>query len=139
MKKYSKLYIASMVVLGIILILVIWQPVFPSGVLIGLMADQIDPQQVSLERSVTVRFDLSGKGGGRYNILVNKDSVKTKKGDTDAVDLVIYMEAADFNNLMYSIASGKADESMFVSLGMSDILRVAGDISILENLFRQED
>ncbi len=139
MKKYSKLYIAGMVVLGIILILVIWQPVFPSKILINAMADKIDPQNISFDNPVTVRFDLSGKGGGIYNILVDKGSVKTIEGETDAVDLIIYMVAKDFNNLIFSIASGKGDESMFVRLAMSDILRVAGDISILENLFKKKE
>ncbi len=139
MNKYSKLYIAGMVVLGIILILVIWQPVFPSKILINAMADKIDPQNISFDNPVTVRFDLSGKGGGIYNILVDKDSVKTIEGETDTVDLIIYMVAKDFNNLIFSIASGKGDESMFISLGMSDILRVAGDISILENLFKKKE
>ena len=131
--------VTGVTVLGIALILVIWQPVFPSGMLIKKMADSIDPEKILLDLPVVVRFDLSGKGGGVYNILVDKDSVETVQGETEQVDLILYMDAGDFNDMIFSVAIGKADESMFLSLGMSDILRFSGDIEILQKLFEKEN
>jgi hypothetical protein len=131
--------IAGMATLGIVLILVIWQPVFPSGILIQQMADMIEPEKVSLPLPVVVRFELSGKGGGRHNIIVDKDAVRTHGGETDRVDLILYMDARAFNDLLFSIALGKADDAMFLSLGMSDILRFSGDIEIFKKLFEKEN
>ncbi len=128
--------IAGIVILGIALIYVIWQPVFPSSILINRMADAIDPKKVSLDHPAVIRFDLHGKGGGIYNIVVDKNEVKTVKGKTDSVDLIIFMEAKEFNQLIYDFASGKATESRLISLGLSDILRFSGDITVFQELFK---
>jgi len=131
--------IAGMALLGIVLILVVWQPVFPSGILIQQMADMIEPEKVSMPLPVVVRFELSGKGGGRHNIIVDTDTVRTHGGETDRVDLILYMDARAFNDLLFSIALGKANDAMFLSLGMSDILRFSGDIEIFKKLFEKEN
>jgi len=131
--------ITGIALLGIVLILVVWQPVFPSGILIQQMADMIEPETVSLALPVVVRFELSGKGGGRHNIIVEKDAARTHGGETDRVDLILYMDARAFNDLLFSFALGKADDAMFLSLGMSDILRFSGDIEIFKKLFEKEN
>ncbi len=122
----------------VVLALVIWQPVFPSVLIIQKMADSIDPGKVPLELPTVVRFDLSGKGGGTYNIVVDTDGAKTVKGDTDDVALILFMEAKDFNNLMFALAGGRADEYTFRSLIISKFLRFAGDMSIFGKLFENE-
>ena len=122
----------------LVLALVIWQPVFPSAWIIQKMADSIDPAKIALHLPTVVRFSLGGKGGGTYNIVVQKDSVKMVRGDTDEVDLILFMEAKDFNNLMFSLASGKADEYTFRSLVISKFLRFAGDMSVFEKLFENK-
>ena len=122
----------------VVLALVIWQPVFPSVWIIQRMADSIDPRNVPLDPPTGIRFELTGKGGGIYNIVVDEDSVKTVKGNTPVVDLVLFMEARDFNGLMFSLAGGEVDEFMFRSLIISKVLRFAGDMSVFEKLFENE-
>ncbi len=122
----------------VVLALVIWQPVFPSVWIIQRMADSIDPRNVPLDPPTGIRFELTGKGGGIYNIVVDEDSVKTVKGNTAVVDLVLFMEARDFNDLMFSLAGGEVDEFMFRSLIISKVLRFAGDMSVFEKLFENK-
>lgn len=123
--------------LGLALVYSIWQPVLPSKWIIKQMADSIDPR--NLERPVVVRFDLSGKGGGAYNLIAREDGVRVVEEATDQVDLIVYMEAKDFNDLMLSLATGSADESAFRRLIISKVLRFAGDMRAFELLFKKED
>lgn len=125
-------------VLGALLLFVIWDPVFPSGWIIGKMARSIDPARLSLERPVVVRFELSGKGGGVYNIVVQPGKVDVVRGMTESVDLILYMNAAEFNHLLFSLARGKADAYTFRSLVISKALTFAGDLSLLGKLFGRE-
>jgi len=119
------------------LIGVIWQPVFPSGWIVKKMADRIDPETLDMERPVVVRFDLSGKGGGVYNMVVQQDRVDTVKGEAESAHLILYMEARDFNSLMFALATGRADEYTVQSMIISKVLRFAGDMGILEKLFEK--
>ena len=130
--------IIGAVVLGTILLLVIWDPVFPSAWIIQKMADSIDPQKLSLEQPAVVRFELSGKGGGTYNVVVDPDRVEVVKGATERVDLILYMKAKDFNNLMFSLASGEANEYTFRSLIISKALTFSGDMAVFQKLFGQQ-
>jgi len=119
-----------------VLVLVIWQPVFPSWYIIKKMASSIDPVNASLDPPRIVRFELSGKGGGTYSIVAGKGTVTTVKGETDRVDLIIYMEAREFNHLMFSLARGRAAEAAFRSAILSKVMRFAGDMTVFEKLFK---
>jgi len=121
-------------VLGVVLVLVIWQPVFPSGWIIQGMATQIEPSTLSLEKPAVLRFELVGKGGGTYNLVLSKEKVEVIEGDTNQVDLIIATKATDFNRLVLQLAQGKADEFTFAKLVISNTLKIAGDMSILETL-----
>ena len=120
--------------LGAVLALVIWQPVFPSGWIIQGMAEQLDPKNLSLKQPAVLRFELAGQGGGIYNLMLSREKVEVSEGNTNQVDLIIAMKATDFNNLVFQMAQGKADEFMFQKLVISNMLRMAGDMSVLELL-----
>lgn len=128
------IYTLFVFVLGAVLALVIWQPVIPSGWIIEGMAKQIDPGNLSLDKPVVLRFDLAGKGGGLYNLVLSKEKVAVIEGYTDQVDLVLATKATDFNRLILQMAQGKADESVFAKLVISNELKIAGDMSVLELL-----
>jgi hypothetical protein len=130
----NSIYTAVYIVLGVILVLVIWQPVFPSGWIIKGMADQMDPHTLSLDKTAVLRFELSGQGGGNYNLVLSKEKVTMIEGNTNQADLIIAMKATDFNKLVFQIAQGKADESTAMKLLISNTLKTAGDMSVLELL-----
>ena len=117
-----------------VLVLVIWQPVFPSGWIIQGMAKQIDPKDLSLDKPAVLRFELAGRGGGNYNLTLSKEKVNVTEGNTDQVDLIIVMKATDFNGLVFQLAQGKADEFTIAKLAISNTLKIAGDMSVLELL-----
>jgi hypothetical protein len=121
------------------LVYTVWQPVLPSAWIVKKMADSIDRQALKGQRPVVVRFDLSGTGGGVYNILAGPDKVEMIRGQTDQADLMVFMEATDFNHLMISLARGQGDEYTFQSLIISKFLRFAGDMTILKNLFNKTE
>lgn len=120
--------------LGIVLLLVIWQPVIPSGLIIQGMADQLDPESLSLEQPAVLRFELAGRGGGNYNLVLSNEKVEVTEGKTDQADLIIAMMATDFNKLLFQMAQGKADEFTFSKLIISNKLKFAGDMGALELL-----
>lgn len=122
------------IALGVVLALVIWQPVFPSGWIIQGMAEQLDPKNLSLEQPIVLRFELAGQGGGIYNLILSKEKVEVIEGGTNQVDLLIAMKATDFNKLVFQMVQGKADEFVFKKLVISNMLRIAGDMSVLELL-----
>lgn len=119
----------------IMIIFIIWQPVFPSKFILQGMTDRVDVKSLKLELPVVIRFYLTGKGGGVYNIIVDKDKASVVEGDTDRIDLAIKMEAREFNSLIYLLATGKASESAFINLAISKRLSFAGDINIMKELF----
>lgn len=125
-------------ILLIFLLLAIWQPVLPSILIVDGMAKAIDPRTVPLEPPTVVRFELSGKGGGIYTVVAEKDSVKIVRDRTDNTDLILYMKARDFNDLMFALADGKADEYTVRSLIISKALRYAGDMSVFSKLFQKK-
>jgi hypothetical protein len=125
--------------LGLTLIYVIWQPVLPSGLIIQKMAESLKPPDLPQGEQRVLRFDLSGKGGGVYNLVFKRDGVEVVEGDTDQVDLILFMEATDFNDLMISFARGKADEFTFRRLVISKIMRFAGDIRVFELMAPSEE
>jgi len=121
-------------ILGTVLALVIWQPVFPSGWIIQGLAKQIDPRNLSLDKPAVLRFELAGKGGGFYNLMLSREKVEVTEGDTHQVDLIIATNATDFNQLVFQMAQGKADEFAVTKLVISNVLKIAGDMSVLESL-----
>jgi len=125
----------GLAILGIVLVLVIWQPVLPCKIIIKQMAGMIDPGNLTWEEPRVIRFDLSGRGGGLYNIVADKTKVEMVEGDLDQADLIIFMSATDFNDLMLLMARGKADESIFMGLTISNVLQIAGDINLMGQLF----
>jgi putative sterol carrier protein len=127
----------AFVALLIIMVLVIWQPVFPSGKIVEGMVDAIDPSKITMDLPKAVQFELSGKGGGVYSLLVTIDEAKFLKGRAEQADLIIYMEATDFNSLMMAMAQGKADAFTFQSAIISNTLKFAGDMGVFSGLFAQ--
>jgi hypothetical protein len=128
---------SGMAILVIGLVYAIWQPVFPSGILVKAMVDTIDPKAVSLDRPVVVRFDLSGKGGGVFSVRVDHTSVEMIKGKTDAVDLIIFMKATDFNDMIAAMSKGKGDPTLITRLMISNIFSFAGDMNLFGKIFNQ--
>ncbi len=128
------LYVLAAVILAAILIIVIWQPVLPSSFIIQKMVDSIDCRNLTLEEPMVIRFELSGKGGGDYNIVASSGKAELTEGNTERADLILYMEASDFNDLMFSFAKGEADEFTFIKFIISNKLKFAGDRSALEIL-----
>jgi len=123
----------ALLLLGGVLIYEIWQPVLPSRWVIEGMAKAIVPPALPEGEERVVRFHLSGKGGGVYNLVIGKGGVRVVEGaSTDRLDLILLMEAADFNDLMISLARGKADEFTFRRMVISKIMRFAGDLRDLE-------
>jgi len=135
-KLLATLRILGVALLVAVLVYVVWQPVFPSGLIIRKMAEYIDPDDLSREGPRVVRFDLSGKGGGRFDIVVGADGVRVEEDRDGPVDLILFMEARDFNALMLAFARGKADESEFVRQVLSKKMRFAGNIQLMESLFK---
>jgi SCP-2 sterol transfer family protein len=130
----NSIYTLVMIALGVVLVLVIWQPVIPSGWIIEGMADGLDPKSLSIDKPAVLCFKLSGKGGGTYNLMFSKEKIEVTEGRTDQVDLLITMNAADFNTLIFQMAQGKANKSVFMKLIISNTMKMAGDFSVLQLL-----
>lgn len=128
---------SGLCLLGMVLVYILWEPVLPSHILIQGMAKRVDPQSVPAGEQRVVRFDLSGKGGGTYNLVVGQDGVHVVEGATDQVDLILFMEARNFNSLILSMARGNADSNMFMRLMISKVMRFAGDMGVLELIFKK--
>ena len=136
---FTLLKVIGLSLLGLALVYTLWDPVLPSRFLIQGMAGRIDPPSLPDDEQRVVRFDLSGKGGGIYNLVVQEDGVKVVEGETDQVDVVLFMEATDFNDLILSLARGKADEFTFMRLTISKVIRFAGDMGVFELIFKKEE
>jgi hypothetical protein len=132
------LKVMGLSLLGLTLIYVIWQPVIPSGFIVQKMAESMKPPDLPQGEQKVLRFDLSGKGGGVYNLVLQRDDIEVVEGYTDQVDLIVFMEAKDFNDLMISLARGKADEFTFRRLIISKVMRFAGDMGVFALLAPNE-
>ncbi len=133
------LKVTGLSLLGLVLVYTLWEPVLPSRFLIQGMAKRIDTQSVPDGEQRVVRFELTGKGGGNYNLLVRKDGGDVVEGDTDQADLILFMEARNFNNLIFSLARGEADANTFLRLTISKVMRFAGDMGVLELIFKKDE
>ena len=136
---FTMLKVIGISLLVLTLVYTIWQPILPSGFLVKGMAGRIDTGSLREGEQKIIRYDLAGKGGGIYNLVARKDGVEVVEGETDQVDLILYMEAKDFNDMIFSLARGKADESMFMRLTIAKVMRFAGDMGIFELLFKNEE
>ena len=113
------LNVCVVLIMGLLLILVIWQPVLPSKWFIYGMAQKAKETCGQLKEPVTIRFDLSGKGGGIYNIVADKNDVQMVEGtNTERLDMIMFMKATDFNSMMLQMATGKADDGVDVFTGL---------------------
>jgi len=127
----KSIYNVVLIILGVVLVIVIWQPVIPSGLIIKGMPDMIKSEDLSLDKPVVLRFELSGRGGGNYNLLLSREKVEVAEGGASQADLIIAMKATDFNKLVFQMAQGKADEYTFQKLIISNVLRFAGNMDVL--------
>ena len=92
---------------------------------------------LSLDTPVVIRFDLSGKGGGIFSVRVDHANAAMIKGKTDSVDLIIFMRATDFNDMIATMSRGKGDPTLITRLMISDIFSFAGDINLFGKIFKQ--
>ena len=127
----KSIYNVVLIVLVVVMVIVIWQPVIPSGLIIKGMPDMIKSGDLSLDKPVVLRFELSGRGGGNYNLLLSREKVEVVEESVNQADLILSMKATDFNTLVFQMAQGKADEYMFQKLIISNILNFAGNMEVL--------
>ena len=127
----KSIYNVVLIVLVVVMVIVIWQPVIPSGLIIKGMPDMIKSGDLSLDKPVVLRFELSGRGGGNYNLLLSREKVEVAEGGASQADLILAMKATDFNTLIFQMAQGKGDEDMFQKLIISNTLRFAGNMEVL--------
>lgn len=139
MKIKKVIKILSLLVFVIVMVIIIWQPVFPSKYILKGMAEQIDVQNITQDLPVVIRFYLTGKGGGIYNIVVDSSGAGVVEDDTDRIDLVLKAEAREFNSLIFSLARGKVNETAFINMLIAKRLFYAGDMNILKDLFKREE
>jgi putative sterol carrier protein len=77
------------------------------------------------------QFDLSGEGGGKWQVLINGDKCEVKEGSHPSPNITISMSAGDYLDTV----TGKLNPQMAF---MSGKLRISGDMSLalrLQNLF----
>ncbi len=125
----------GMLLLGGVLVYVVWEPVVPSRWIIQRMAAAVKAPELPPGEERIIRFDLSGKGGDVYNLVLQEGGVRVVEGrNTERLDLVLFMEARDFNSLMMDLARGKADAFTFRRLTVSKIMRFGGDVEVFQLL-----
>jgi putative sterol carrier protein len=77
------------------------------------------------------QFDLSGDGGGKWNVTVNNETIQVKEGAHPSPNITISMTAQDYLDM----TSGKLNGQVAF---MSGRLRIAGDMGLalrMQNLF----
>jgi putative sterol carrier protein len=77
------------------------------------------------------QFDLSGEGGGKWQVLINNDKCEVKEGEHPSPNITISMSAQDYLDMV----SGKLNPQMAFMTGK---LRIAGDMGLalrLQGLF----
>ena len=136
---FTILKVTGLALLVLALVYTLWEPVLPSRLLIQGMAKRVDPQGVPEGEQRVVRFALTGKGGGTYNLVVQRDGVEVVEGETDQVDLILFMKAGNFNALIFSLARGEANANTFLRLMISKVMRTAGDMDVLKLIFKKPE
>jgi putative sterol carrier protein len=77
------------------------------------------------------QFDLSGEGGGKWQVLINNDKCEVKDGAHPSPNITISMTAQDYLDMV----AGKLNPQMAF---MSGKLRISGDMGLalrFQNLF----
>ena len=77
------------------------------------------------------QFDLSGDGGGKWQVLINNDQCEVKEGAHPSANCTISMAAQDYLDLV----NGKLNPQMAF---MSGKLRISGDMGLalrMQSLF----
>ena len=78
------------------------------------------------------QFDLSGDGGGKWNVVINNDSCQVHEGAHASPNITISMTAQDYLDML----SGKLNGQVAF---MSGKLRIAGDMGLalkMQSLFQ---
>jgi putative sterol carrier protein len=81
--------------------------------------------------NATYQFDLSGEGGGKWQVLINSDKCEVKEGAHPSPNITISMTAQDYLDLL----AGKLNPQMAFMTGK---LRISGDMGLalrLQSLF----
>ena len=79
------------------------------------------------------QFDLSGDGGGKWNVIINNEKCEVKEGAHASPSITISMTAQDYLDML----SGKLNGQMAFMTGK---LRIAGDMGLalrMQSLFQQ--
>ena len=71
----------------------------------------------------TIQIDLNGEGGGQWAIKIANDTISVDRGQVDAPNLTLKMEAGDYVDLVH----GRANS---MNLFMAGKVKVEGDISL---------
>jgi len=77
------------------------------------------------------QFDLSGDGGGKWQVTIGSDQCEVKEGAHPSPNITISMTASDYLDML----AGKLNGQMAFMTGK---LRIAGDMGLalrLQNLF----
>ncbi len=69
------------------------------------------------------QFDLSGDGGGKWNVAINNDTCTVKEGSHPSPSITISMAAQDYLDMTTGKANGQV-------LFMSGKLRISGDMGL---------
>lgn len=79
------------------------------------------------------QFDLSGEGGGKWQVFINNDNCEVKEGAHPSPSITISMTAQDYMDMV----SGKLNGQVAF---MSGKLRISGDMGLamrMQSLFQQ--
>ena len=79
------------------------------------------------------QFDLSGEGGGKWQVAIDEDKIEVKEGAHPSPNCTISMAAQDYLDMV----SGKSNGQV---LFMSGRLRISGDMGLalrMQSLFQQ--
>ncbi len=78
------------------------------------------------------QFDLSGDGGGKWQVAIKDQTIEVKEGAADSPNITISMAAQDYLDML----SGKLNGQVAF---MSGKLRIAGDMGLalrMQSLFQ---
>jgi len=79
------------------------------------------------------QFDLSGEGGGKWNVTIENDTCKVAEGAHGSPSITISMTAQDYLDMLTGKLNGQV-------AFMSGKLRIAGDMGLalrMQSLFSQ--
>ncbi|HJU11198.1 MAG TPA: SCP2 sterol-binding domain-containing protein [Candidatus Binataceae bacterium] len=80
-------------------------------------------KQAAQGLNAVYQFDLSGEGGGKWQVLINNDNCEIKEGAHQSPNTTISMTAQDYLDMV----AGKLNPQMAF---MSGKLRISGDMGL---------